>query len=102
MITWVKRMMDPGEGLPSEVRAALDGAMVMRRDSDRVYITLAGKSLRCAFLWSAEEATDRVKAYWPDLTQKQLERAVSFIAAQVVLSKREEKRDKRKRWVFDF
>lgn len=76
--------------------------MVMPRDSERVYVAIAGKSLRGAFQWSAEEATDRVKAYWPDLTPEQVERAVSFIGAMVAARVKAEKTISRKSWVFDY
>lgn len=101
-VTQKPKKAKAGEGLPAEVRTAIEASMVMPRDSDRVYVAIAGKSLRGAFQWSVEEGTARVSAYWPDLKPEQVERAVSFIGAMVAARVQAEKSISRKSWVFDY
>lgn len=92
-------------GLPDEVAAVIEAAEVFVRpgkDAPRVFVALNGGLMRGSFEFSTEEARQRIAKRWPELTNEQLERAVSFVGARVRLAAAPMRNTRRKSWVFDY
>jgi hypothetical protein len=94
--------------LPADVVEAIEAAHIIPRDYGddglRVFVVLGGGGLRGSFEFENEEATKRVFKRWPDLSEKQVSRAVSFLGSRVAKTTRAANRGdiKRKNWVQNY
>lgn len=92
-------------GLPGYVAEVIEAAHVMVRstteDGPIVFVTLGGP-MRGAFHYTAQDAAERIRKRWPELTKAQLERAASFLEARVRLAASPARKVRRKTWVMDY
>lgn len=92
--------------LPLEVTETIEGAGIMVREGSdeegpRVFVTLNGGAYYGAFVFDDDEAKARILKRWPELTDKQVSRAVAFLSSRVGAATRAHNRGapKPKNWV---
>lgn len=92
-------------GLPGYVAEVIEAAHVMVRstteDGPVVFVALGGP-MRGAFRYTPQEAAERIRKRWPELSKGQHERAVSFLEARVRLTSTPLARERRRSWVTDY
>jgi len=94
--------------LPLEVSEAIEAARILVRDHDpedgapRVFVALGGGSVTGAFYFDRESARERVLRRWPELSERQVSRAVAFIESRVSVASRSKDAPQRKNWVTKF
>lgn len=91
--------------LPTEVVAVVEAASITVRsshgdDAARAFVALGG-SMRGMFLFSSDEAEQRIRARWPWLSDQQVRRTTNYLKARVRLALKPI-HPTRKSWIFDY
>ncbi len=87
-------------GLPEDVQTILSAAIVTLRDSEdgdsRALIGL-GRSM-----FYADDAAERIRKRWPELTGQQVQRACDYLDARIRIAATPIKKERRRGWIHNF
>ena len=86
--------------LPEDIQTVLSAAIVTVRDSgdgDSRAVVGLGRSM-----FYADEAADRIRKRWPELTARQVQRACDYLDARIRIAATPIKRERRRGWIHDF
>ncbi len=89
-------------GLPESIEAELSACTVTTRETDdgEVRAVIMGLGGRAIY---GDQVKARIRSRWPELTDRQVQRACDFLEARVRLSAmRGSKARRRNSWIFDF
>lgn len=92
----------PADGLPASLEAAIEGLSVVHRGQfegkERVMLAFAGETVS-AWHHSPDETRRRLAAAWPELTEKQLDRALRGVVGAVRASGQDTCHPTRSAWM---
>lgn len=105
MFAWIQTALKRGEtGLPEDLSERIKAADIFPRQGDpeagpRIYVGFRG-----GFIFTRDAAEKRIRKGWPELTDSQVRRAVSFLEARVrnAIAFQHRGVARRKSWVHDY
>lgn len=105
MFAWIQTALKRGElGLPEDLTERIKAADIFPREGDaedglRIYVGFRG-----GFIFTRDAAEKRIRKGWPELTDSQVRRAVSFLEARVrnTIAFQHQAGTRRKSWVNDY